>query len=235
MFKGLQGKKVLVTGGAKGIGRAIALKLLEEGCHVTVADNDQKALYEAYKYTKASRMLLDIASDEDVVRQLSFLHVDILVNNAAITEGDHYKMVMAVNVDGTRCVTEIVLLGMKERGKGSVIFITSVHTAMAFVGDASYDMSKHAIVGYMRARACELAAQGIRLNAVAPGAIQNAGSNTDPHAIVINSKKIPMRRYGSPEEIASIVAFLASDEASYVTGAEWRVDGGLSVQCPFRD
>lgn len=234
-MKNLAGKNVLVTGGANGIGRAVVNKFLEEGCTVWVIDKDEVKLALLRETEKVIPIILDITDEEKVKSLISSLPLDILVNNAAITEGDNYKAVMDVNCNGTRYVTEAVLPGMKTRGVGNIIFITSVHTAMAFIGDASYDGSKHWAVGYMRARAVELAGTGIRVNAVAPGAIQNAGPNTDVLAIEEGSKKIPMKRFGNPEEIASVVTFVASDEASYITGTEIRVDGGLSVQSPFRD
>ncbi len=238
MFQGLKDKHVLVTGGAKGIGRAVVNRFLMEGCAVTVVDNDIKALTVAYEASgMVIRIPLDISDEGQVWEDLSSRRFDILVNNAAITFGDDYAAIMAVNCDGTRYVTEAVLAGMKEQGHGSVVFITSVHTAMAFQGDASYDGSKGWAVSYMRARALELAPLGIRLNAVAPGAIRDAGGQRglSDEAMEPFAKRIPCKRYGTPREIANAVAFLASDEASYITGAELRVDGGMSIKNPFQD
>ena len=232
----LKGKKVLVTGGAKGIGRAIVERFAEEGSKVWVADDDEATLRLLVGANQITSIRLDISNRGDV-GLLHGLDVDILVNNASITAGDDHERITAVNCNGTRYVTETVLPGMKKRGSGNVIFITSVHTAVAFQGDAAYDASKHWMVGYMRARALELAPFGIRVNAVAPGAIQQAGTNTDVDPSVLTSlgKKIPLQRFGYPKEIANVVAFLASDEASYITGAEIRVDGGLSIKNCLRD
>jgi 3-oxoacyl-[acyl-carrier protein] reductase len=230
----LHGKKVLVTGGAKGIGRAIVERFLKEECHVCVVDIDKVALKRPFSKSTVTLIHLDISNEHAVVKKLSSLHVDILVNNAGITSGDDHAKVMMVNCDGTRFVTEAVLPGMESRRAGNIVFITSVHTAMAFLHDAAYDMSKHGIVGYMKARACERIAKGVRMNAVAPGAIQYAGTNTNKNEIAKLRKRIPIRRFGDPEEVAEVVCFLASDVSSYIVGAEIRVDGGLSVQSPFR-
>lgn len=226
----LTGKKVLVTGGARGIGRAIANRFLQAGCGVIVVDINKEAFSEPY-ISNLEQIVLDVTRKEDVEALFSHHFFDIIVNNAAITCGDDYESIMRVNCDGTRNVTEAAIRGMKEKLSGSIVFITSVHSALAFPGDAAYDASKHWAVGYMRARAVELARYGIRLNAVAPGAIADAGTQigkTDEDLAPI-AAKIPVRRLGTPEEIANVVAFLASSEASYVTGAEFRVDGGLSV------
>ena len=235
-MKNLQGKNVLVTGGAKGIGREIAKRFVQEGSNVRIVDIDKTALelLDPYVFTRTH---LDITHEILVEDCLGQLPIDILVNNAAITEGDDYMGIMSVNCNGTRYVTETILRGMKERRSGSIIFITSIHTAMAFQGDATYDSSKHWAIGYMRARALELAHLGIRFNAVAPGATEQAGPNTglpkDVYESVVN--RIPMKRWGLPRDIASAVAFLASDEASYITGVELRVDGGLAIKNPLRD
>ena len=234
-MKGLKGKNVLVTGGARGIGSAIARRFLDEGCDVTVVDKGVISPNH-YKIVGMARFVdLDISNKKAVENALSDLNVDILVNNAAITTGDDHDAIVDVNIHGTRYVTEAVLSKMQQNKKGSIIFITSIHTGMAFVGDASYDASKYWAVGYMRSRALELAGIGIRINAVAPGAIRRAGTQagkTDEELKPF-SDKIPMLRCGNPEEIANAVAFLASDEASYITGAELRVDGGLSIKNPL--
>lgn len=235
-MKGLTGKRVLITGGANGIGKAITQRFVCEGCIVFVADIDANELARL-DTDQIHPLVLDISNRKSVRHQLSRMELDILVNNAAITSGDDYERIMAVNCNGTRYVTETVLAGMKKRKKGNIIFITSVHTAMAFPGDCSYDASKHWAVGYMRARALELAPLGIRVNAVAPGAIDNAGTQVGVKNRIKDylGKKIPLRRMGDPREIASAVAFLASGEANYITGAEFRVDGGLSIKNPLID
>lgn len=235
-MKELQGKKVLVTGGAKGIGRAIVMNFLDLGCFVWSVDLDEGEL-GSLTHPNLVAIPLDISSLTAVEKALADLEPDVLVNNAAITDGDDHDRIMATNCNGTRYVTETILKGMKARKSGNVIFITSVHTAMSFQGDTSYDASKYWAVGYMKARALELAPLGIRLNAVAPGAIERAGSNrhTPSADLASAAAKIPMRRLGTPSEIADVVAFLASDAASYITGSEVRVDGGLSLANPFRE
>jgi 3-oxoacyl-[acyl-carrier protein] reductase len=225
----LAGSRVLVTGGAKGIGKAIVERFLHEGASVTVADIDATGLEQFQG--KANILVLDISDKTAVEEMLEEESFDILVNNAAITSGDDHEKVIATNINGTRYVTEAILPGMVKQKQGAIVFVTSVHTAVAFQNDASYDASKHWAVGYMRARALELASQGIRINAVAPGAIiAGATINLPENVITDLGKKIPMKRMGFPEEIANAVMFLASSEASYITGAELRVDGGLSIR-----
>jgi len=234
MYK-LQNKHVLVTGGAKGIGKAIVERFLKEGCQVDVLDNDPVAL-ESIKELGVATCLVDI-SNKDAVQQLRTYNFDVLVNNAAITIGDDYGNIMKVNCDGTRYVTEAVLQGMKKQGHGNIIFISSVHTAVAFVGDAAYDMSKRAIEGYLSSRAIELARYGIRINAVAPGVIEGAGTqrNMTPEMLSRLGRKVPIQRCGRPDEIANVVAWLASEESSYLVGAIIRADGGLPLQNVLQD
>jgi 3-oxoacyl-[acyl-carrier protein] reductase len=230
-------KNVLVTGGAKGIGLAIAQRFNRDGHDVFIADNDKAALDKLAMSQTLHPLFVDISSKEISTALGAYGDWDILINNAAITSGDDYERIMAVNCNGTRYITEAVLLGMKARGHGSVIFITSVHTAMAFKEDAAYDASKGWTVGYLKARALEYAEFGIRINAVAPGAICGAGTNTIVSAKTWDelAQKIPLKRWGTPADIANAVAWLASDEASYITGIELRVDGGVSIKNPLQD
>lgn len=245
------GKRVLVTGGASGIGKAIVQKFFREGAHVIVLDKDDNALHELTAQTmiklRMPRVIRCDISNKNQMRRLLFegrnlYYLDILVNNAGIEKPFSFENpddaawndVFAVNVNGARYVTESVASRMKERGReGSIIFVTSVHTAQGFVGCTAYDASKHALVGMMRVFALELAPYGIRVNAVAPGMVwptNIAGGPAPEERIKKLAKRVPLQREGKPEEIADVVAFLASNAASYITGAEIRVDGGLSIQ-----
>ena len=232
-MQGLSGKRVIVTGGGKGIGKAIADRFLSEGSHVLVIDKDKSLLgKQGHNYNE---LHVDITDMVEVQQMLSGIRCDILINNAAITTGDRHDDITLLNYTATRHITEEVLVGMRARKRGNIVFITSVHTAIAMKGNAAYRGSKCALIGYMGVRAIEEAPNGIRLNAVSPGAIQDAGTNRDKRIITKNNRYIPMLRHGLPSEIAAAVAFVASDDASYMTGHELRIDGGLSIQSPFQD
>lgn len=245
-MKTFKGKVVLITGGANGIGRAIVRKFYEKGAKVFFFDIDAKGIADLEKL--GGKMIkgyrLDISNKEDVVHILNkkdLSIIDVLVNNAGVDIDFDFKnpdeaiweKVFRTNLYGARYITEIVANRMKkEKIKGSVIFITSVHTAQAFPGSGAYDSSKHALVGLMRVIALEFGKNGIRTNAIAPGSIADAGrtAQISRKEVEKNSKKIPMRRLGTSEEVANVAVFLASDAASYINGAEIRVDGGLSIK-----
>jgi NAD(P)-dependent dehydrogenase (short-subunit alcohol dehydrogenase family) len=246
-MKSLERKLVVVTGGANGIGRAIVKEFLRAGAYVMAIDRDVEALRglrSVQRDPMFSTYALDITDDASIKRlsnEIPELGVDILINNAGVdlpynpvtSERENWDTVMAVNLTGTKQITEIVIANMLRHGRGgSIIFITSVHTALAFPGGAAYDASKHALVGLMRALALEYGSRGIRVNAIAPGLIYPTnitGKLGDAKAVELG-RRVPLGRYGRPEEIASVCAFLASDEASYINGAEIRVDGGLAIK-----
>lgn len=231
----LTGKRVLVTGGAKGIGYHIAHIFRQFNASVTVIDKIPViAAYNPHRKDDGIRYVhLDITDTQGVKLFLGgAMPYDILINNAAITAGNDHEEILRVNCNGTRIVTESVLEKMLSRQYGgSIIFITSIHTALAFPDDAAYDASKHWAVGYMRALAVKYAGHGIRVNAVAPGSI--ASDNIDSKSIHTAQKlmaKIPLGRQGTGREVAEAVLFLASAHAEYITGAELRVDGGASIK-----
>lgn len=241
----LKGKRAVVTGGANGIGRAVVCEFLEQGAEVIVIDKDVEGLQKLrsdLRHRDFSNKFRGHASRIDDWYALKNIlldaHYDILVNNAGIDlqysveciDSKAWDEIFQTNVHGTRMVTSRVLSKM-EFG-GSIIFITSIHTAQAFPAGAAYDASKHALVGFMRTIALEYGSRGIRANAVAPGSIDNAGptarlSDKEKRAFAL---RIPSGRLGTPEDVASLVAFLASDKASYINGAEIRIDGGLSIK-----
>jgi NAD(P)-dependent dehydrogenase (short-subunit alcohol dehydrogenase family) len=244
----LSGEKAIVTGGANGIGRAIVQEFCELGVHVVAIDRDESSLTELKHSMKGKHLevvSLDI-TDKKAVEQF-FLsrecqEIDILVNNAGIDlpspmpdpRGDNWDTVIEVNLNGTKRITEAVLANMlKKKHGGAIIFITSVHTALAFSGRAAYDASKHGLIGLMRVLALEYGSKNIRTNAISPGAIYPTNITQDmvnPEAV---GKRIPLGRCGDPQEIATVCSFLASDDASYINGAEIRVDGGLAIKNPL--
>lgn len=241
----LKGKRVIITGGANGIGRAIVEKFCHAGAHVTAIDRDAEALKKLQDILNSYTLTtipLDITNGA-LVSQLLRNHsnIDVLVNNAGVDlvynlaapNWENWEKVMTLNLSGTRHITEVVISDMLGHGRGgSIIFITSVHTALAFIGGAAYDASKHALVGLMRVLALEYGSKGICVNAVAPGLIYptNITSELGDNKATELGRRVPIGRYGHPKEIANVCAFLASDDASYINGAEIRVDGGLSIK-----
>lgn len=241
-------KIAIVTGGASGIGKAIAKEFLREGAKVAIFDiqEDSSFVKELPAGSNVSYFKVDITDRVTIQNALkatedAYGPVNILVNNAGIDSNsplesqtdDHWNRIISVNLNGTRLMTRIVGGRMKELNiKGNIIFITSIHTAQAFGGESAYDASKHGVVGLMRVAAEEWAKFGIRSNAIAPGAIYPTGITKDlsKDDLEILAERIPVGRVGKPEDIAYIAAFIASDKADFINGAEIRVDGGSSIR-----
>jgi NAD(P)-dependent dehydrogenase (short-subunit alcohol dehydrogenase family) len=253
-MEGLAGKRALVTGGGSGIGRSIALKLAREGCDVGLIDIDAPAANAVAAEIRvlgrqAAATSGDVASAESVqaaIADLAGAPFDILVNNAGIArlgalltmpEKD-WRETFAVNVDGTFNVSRAVVPGMVERRRGAVVNLASWLGRRGMPPFGAYAASKFAVVAFTQTLALEVAASGVRVNAVCPGLIvdtrmrealeQEADRAGLPRAAE-RAKTIPLGRAGTPEDVAKLVAFLASDEAGYVTGAAYDVTGGLWI------
>ncbi len=238
----LAGKVAIVTGGASGIGKAIAEEFARQGAKVVVADINQK---EACKVKGiAFAVKTDVTKPNQVqnlikktIQELG--RINILINNAGITRPakildpavvDSWFAVVGVDLNGSFLVTEQVVKTMvKKRWKGSIINLTSVHSTVATKNGAHYTAAKAGLAAATRSWAVELGKYGIRVNAIAPGAILNTGMNrrVKPKRIKELSKTLPLGRWGQPEEIAKAALFLVSEEASYITGQELFVDGGF--------
>ncbi|WP_301962059.1 3-oxoacyl-[acyl-carrier-protein] reductase [uncultured Megasphaera sp.] len=243
----LTDKTAVVTGGSRGIGRAIAVALAAEGAKVAVIyAGNAAAAEETLSLIKeqggeAVAMQCDVADDAAVSDMINavkeqFGSVDILVNNAGITrdgllmrmkEGD-WQVVLDTNLTGVfHCTKAVTKLMMKQRS-GAIINITSVVGQTGNAGQANYAAAKAGMIGFTKSVAKELASRGIRVNAVAPGCI-----DTDMTAVLSDAvkedmlKSIPLGRVAQPEEVAKAVVFLASDNASYITGQVLNVDGGM--------
>ena len=243
----LNGKTALVTGASRGIGRAIALRLAEDGANVAViyAGSADKAKAVVNEITalgvnaKAYRCnVADSAAVNETVKAVTndLGKIDILVNNAGITrdglmlrmKDEDFDAVLDTNLKGAFNMIRACYSGFIRKKSGRIINISSVSGIMGNAGQANYSASKAGVIGLTKSVARELASRGITCNAVAPGFIQtdmteNLGDNNP----LLNS--IPLGRMGKPEDIAAAVAFLASDSAAYITGEVLKVDGGLAV------
>jgi NAD(P)-dependent dehydrogenase (short-subunit alcohol dehydrogenase family) len=240
---GLAGRVCIVTGGAQGIGEACARRFAREAAHVVIADIDDARGAALAKELGGLYVHCDVGDKVQVdalVTQTVAAHgrIDVLVNNAGIfraaeflevTEAD-FDAVLRINLKGSFLVGQAVARVMAAAGKGSIVNMSSVNGVLAIPTIASYNVSKGGINQLTRVMALSLAAQGVRVNAVAPGTIATelaakAVLTSDEAKAKIMSRT-PMKRLGEPSEIADTVAYLASDAASYITGEIVVVDGG---------
>ncbi len=247
----LEGRVAIVTGAGSGIGAAIAKRMGKEGARVVVdyVGSDEGARQTVDAITEAGGVAVSFGADVtrlDQVRELievayaTYGACDVLVNNAGVEKKadfwdvteEEYEAVLGVNLKAPFFLTQAFVRKLRENGrKGRVINISSVHEDMAFPGFATYCMSKGGLRMMMRDLAVELGPLGITINNVAPGAVKtpiNASLMHDGDKLEHLREQIPLGYMGSVEDISGLVAFLASDEASYVNGATFTIDGGLS-------
>lgn len=249
MLNRLEGKVAVVTGASRGIGRAIALRLAQEGATVVINYNGSEARAQEVKETieatggNAQIMQCNVA-DADACDQMfqkvikEHGTVDILVNNAGITKDgllmkmseDDFNTVIDTNLNGTfHCIRAVARQMLRQRS-GRIINLSSVSGILGNAGQANYSASKAGVIGLTKSAARELASRGITVNAVAPGFI-----HTEMTAVLSDKVKegavaqIPLGRFGETEDVANAVAFLASDEARYITGQILAVDGGMAM------
>jgi len=249
------GKSVVITGATGGIGRAAAQRFYDEGANIVLVDlhqNDIDAFLQTFD-TDTKRIIgieADVSKDADVKNYVNetmavFGRIDTLFNNAGIEgsisslenyEEEIFDRVVQVNIKGVWLGMRYCADAMRQSGGGSIINTASAAGLMATPSLIAYGASKHAVIGMTKSASIELAPAGIRVNAVCPGVIntrmmrsieeQTIPDNPEEYIKAV-SEKTPLGRYGEPEEVAGLVAFLASDEATYITGSSYVIDGGL--------
>lgn len=254
----LKNKIALVTGAANGIGRATAQVFLEQGATVVLVDKDEQQLQQFVAdcgSSAASWICADLRDDkvhEQYVSQIKAQHggIDIAVFNAGI-EGINIQLedypvelfdeVLALNMRAVWLGLKAVIPVMKQAKKGSIILTSSVQGLAAIGGTTAYTTSKHALVGMMKGASLELAPHNIRVNAVHPGYVATPMMQRIHETVMpdhpdefekLLSASVPMKRYAQPREVGQMMAFLASDDASYSTGSSFVVDGGMLAALP---
>lgn len=242
----LSGKVALVTGGARGIGRSIAIKLAKEGAHIVISDinlngalDTAKVIEEQGKESIAVEGNVSIFSDvEAMVKQAidKFGRIDILINNAGVTKDgllirmkkEDWDFVLNVNLTGTFNCSKAVAKYMMKQKTGNIVNISSVVGVMGNVGQVNYASSKAGVIGLTKSMARELAPRGIRVNAIAPGFIDTEMTRSlSEEARNRLVAQIPLTRLGTPDDVANCVNFLVSDDADYITGQVIHVNGGM--------
>jgi 3-oxoacyl-[acyl-carrier protein] reductase len=247
-FMRLEGKVCLITGAASGIGKATTLLFAQEGATVIAGDISKENLDSLVKEAeglpgKVDPYILNV-TDRDQIKEVvekvvqKYGRIDVLVNNAGITRDallvrmkeEDWDAVINVNLKGVFNVTQMVVPYMIKQRNGSIVNVSSVVGIYGNPGQTNYAASKAGVIGMTKTWAKELAGRNIRVNAVAPGFIETPMTEKLPEkAREAALSRIPLGRFGKPEEVAQVILFLASDESSYVTGQVIGIDGGLVI------
>jgi 2-hydroxycyclohexanecarboxyl-CoA dehydrogenase len=245
-----EGKTAFVTGGASGIGAATARRLAAEGARVGIGDVNEEGARAVAGELDGLAHVLDVTDVESVSAAVAAVQdglgpIDVLVNNAGTdlfsffvkTDPGLWDFVLGVNLRGTLAVTHAVLPGMQERRSGSIVNVASEAGRVGSQGSAVYSAAKAGVIGFTKAIAREAARYRVRVNAVAPGPIETPLLNAAPKVYGEIGERLKqgmidatqLGRAGEPEEVAAAIAFLASEDASYITGQTLNVSGGLSM------
>ena len=239
----------IITGGAKGIGKAISLLFASEGAHVVIADVDYDSAYKLYKEIGDSSLPLkvDVSSKSEVENMVKTVvekygRIDILVNNAGIqtekpfvdlTE-EEWRKVLDVNLNGAFfCSQAVAKVMIAKKTEGVIINISSIHGYIPRIKKVHYDASKAGLIMLTKETALELAIHNIRVNCIAPGIIDtpmNKELLKDPKTREKMEQRVRLKKIGKPEDVAKLALFLASEDSSYITGAVIPVDGGLALK-----
>ncbi len=241
-MKGLQGKRILITGGAMGIGKATAIRFLDEGARVTIIDRDEITCQNIKQELPGLEdpIIADVADYDSVARAFELNEdrmngLDVLINNAGISirqsflemSREQWLNVININLNGVFYVAQQAARSMLKGEGGVILNMGSTNALMGYHLYSSYNASKAGVVELTRSLALELAPR-IRVNAICPGFILTTMQKAEyaPDMIKAFENKVPLGRLGKPEEVASLFAYLASDEASYITGQCFVIDGG---------
>jgi 3-oxoacyl-[acyl-carrier protein] reductase len=237
----LKDKVAVVTGGAQGLGLAIAERFVAEGAHVVLGDVDlDMARAAAAELGDATAIKCDVTSEEDVTALVAaavaaYGGINIMVNNAGVLRDatmrkmslDDFRLVIDTHIQGTWLGTRAAAAHMREQGSGSIVNMSSISGKVGNVGQTNYSAAKAGIVGLTKAAAKEVAHKGVRINAIQPGLIRTPMTEAMREEIWQQRlAEIPIGRFGEPSEVASVACFLASDLSSYMTGTVLEVTGG---------
>jgi 3-oxoacyl-[acyl-carrier protein] reductase len=239
-FCSLEGKRALVTGGSRGIGRAVALELGRAGADVVVGYRTEQGEAEAVASEVRGRAVQADVSDPEQAKALvdEAGDIDVLVNNAGTTRDgvlarmldDDWRAVLETNLSSTFYTCRAAARGMMKRRGGAIVNVSSIVGVHGNWGQTNYAASKAGIIGFTKSLARELGSRGVRANVIAPGYVKTALTDAIPEdARETMLANTPLGRLGDPENVAAAVRFLASDEASFITGEVLLVDGGLGM------
>jgi len=239
----LENKIAIITGGGRGIGKAIAHRYHKEGATVIIADFDEHGGKETANLIGCHFFKADISNETNVVSLFKFVktefsQLDVLVNNAGILqdstlkklESNQFDAVININLRGTYLCGKAAANMMLEQRSGVILNAASVVAHNGNFGQTNYVASKTGVIGMTKVWARELGKDGIRVNAIAPGFIKTKMTDQMPEKVIqMMGDKVPLKRWGKPEDVANAYTFLASDQASYITGSVLNVDGGVVV------